>query len=187
MAVTLLSGVTGVGLTSICQRVRAELDDGYLLLNFGDIMLEEAATRDITTDRGDLAALSQRQIQRLQRRAGEYVADAAADTDVLLSTHLTVQTDHGYIQGLPDSVLRDVAPSTVVLVEAAPETVLERRAESGRRVEDVTEREIEFEQSLNRTAALECARDRNTPVQFVENEGRVSEAVEAVVETVDAR
>jgi adenylate kinase len=64
---------------------------------------------------------------------------------------------------------------------------LERRAESGRRVEDVTEREIEFEQSLNRTAALECARDRNTPVQFVENEGRVSEAVEAVVETVDAR
>ena len=186
MPVTLLSGVTGVGLTSICQRVRAELDDGYLLLNFGDIMLEEAATQNITTERGDLATLSQRQIRRLQRRAGEYVADAATESNVLLSTHLTVRTDHGYIHGLPDSVLRDVAPSTVVLVEAAPETVLERRAESGRSVEEVTERQIEFEQSLNRTAALECARERNTPVAFVENEGRVIEAVEAVVETVEA-
>ena len=73
-----------------------------------------------------------------------------------------------------------------VLVEAAPSTIVDRRSESGRGAASATEREIEFEQDLNRTAALEYARERNAPVQFVENEGDVTEAVEQVVETLGA-
>ena len=184
MTVTLLSGVTGVGLTSICQRVRAELDDGYLLLNFGDIMLEEAATRDITTDRGDLATLSQRQIQRLQRRAGEFVADEAANADVLLSTHLAVGTRAGYVQGLPAEVLHDVAPSAFVLVEASPETILDRRSASDRELGGASERRISFEQDLNRSAALQYARDQDAPVRFIENEGSIEEAAERLADAL---
>ena len=184
MSVTLVSGVTGVGLTSICQRVRRQLDDEYLLLNFGDVMLEQAMARDITVDRAELSSLSQRETLRLQRRAAEYVADRSEANDVILSTHLAVKTDAGYIHGLPEGVLRDVAPSTFVLVEADPTTIVDRRGESGRDAEGVTEREIEFEQDLNRTAALEYARERNAPIQFVENEGSVTEAVEQVVDTL---
>lgn len=186
MAVTLISGVTGVGLTSICQRVRRRLDDDYLLLNFGDVMLEQAMTQDITVDRNELSSLSYRQTQRLQRRAGEYVADQAETKNVILSTHLAVKTDAGYIHGLPDGVLQDVAPSTFVLVEAAPTSIIKRREDSGRDTNQVTEREIEFEQDLNRTAALEYARERNAPIQFVENEGSVTEAVDHVVDTLEA-
>ncbi|QWC18879.1 adenylate kinase [Halorubrum sp. 2020YC2] len=186
MSVTLISGVTGVGLTSICQRVRRQLDEEYLLLNFGDVMLEQAMAREIAVDREGLSSLSQRETLRLQRRAAEYVADRSETNDIILSTHLAVKTDAGYIHGLPEGVLRDVAPSTFVLVEADPSTVIERRSESGRSSTSATEREIEFEQDLNRTAALEYARERNAPVQFVENEGSVTEAVEQVVETVAA-
>ena len=186
MSVTLVSGVTGVGLTSVCQRTRRRLDDEYLLLNFGDVMLEQAMTRDITADRNELSSLSQRETLRLQRRAGEYVADRAETNDVILSTHLAVKTDVGYVHGLPEGVLRDVAPSTFVLVEAAPNTIIERRGETDREAVSATEREIEFEQDLNRTAALEYARERNAPIQFVENEGDVTDAVEQVVETLAA-
>ncbi|MFC7187738.1 adenylate kinase [Halorubrum yunnanense] len=186
MSVTLISGVTGVGLTSICQRVRRQLDDDYLLLNFGDVMLEQAMAQDITVDRNELSALSLRRTQRLQRRAAEYVADRAESRNVILSTHLAVDTDAGYIHGLPEGVLRDVAPSTFVLVEAAPNTIIDRRSESDGEAQSATEREIEFEQHLNRTAALEYARERNAPIQFIENEGSVTEAVEQVVETLSA-
>lgn len=186
MTVTLMSGVTGVGLSSICQQVRRQLNDDYLLLNFGDVMLEQAMTHDITVDRDELSALSHRRTQRLQRRAAEYVADQAETRNVILSTHLAVKTDAGYIHGLPEGVLRDVAPATFVLVEAAPDTIVERRGNSGRDTPQATEREIEFEQDLNRTAALEYARERNAPIQFVENEGSVTEAVEQVVDALNA-
>ena len=177
MSVTLVAGVTGVGLTSVCQAVRGTLDGDYKLLNFGDIMLEQAATSGITTDRSELATLTQTQTRRLQRRAGEFVADAAAESDVILSTHLAVETNVGYLQGLPDEVLQDVSPTAFILVEADPATILSRRGESDRAGQD-SERKVAFEQQLNRSAALQYAREQSVPVQFLENEGSIEDAAE---------
>ncbi len=184
MTVTLVSGVTGVGLSSVCQTVRRKLGDGYKLINFGDVMLEQAATSGVTTGRGDLATLSQRQTRRLQRRAGEFVADEAESTNIILSTHLAVETQAGYIQGLPTEVLHDVSPTTFALVEASPETILERRQNSTREIPDATERKIAFEQDLNRSAALQYARDQNAPVRFIENEGSVEEAADRLADAL---
>jgi adenylate kinase len=177
MSVTVVAGVTGVGLTSVCQAVRGKLGENYTLLNFGDVMLEQAATSGITTDRGELATLSQSQTRRLQRRAGEFVADKAATTNVILSTHLAVETDAGYLQGLPEAVLADISPTTFILVEAAPDTIRSRRA-AGDGGETASERKIAFEQQLNRSAALQYAREQTAPVQFLENEGSIEQAAE---------
>lgn len=184
MAVTLVSGVTGVGLSSVCQTVRRGLSDEYKLINFGDVMLEQAATSGITTERSGLGELSQTQTRRLQRRAGEFVADKAETADILLSTHLAVETSAGYIQGLPDEVLHDVSPTAFVLVEANPETILERRGESDREALEASERKVAFEQDLNRSAALQYARDQNAPVRFIENEGGIEEAAERLADTL---
>jgi adenylate kinase len=184
MAVTLVSGVTGVGLSTVCQTVRRGLGDEYKLINFGDVMLEQAATSGITTERSDLGELSQTQTRRLQRRAGEFVADEAETADILLSTHLAVETSAGYIQGLPDEVLHDVSPTAFVLVEANPETILERRGESDRQTREGSERKIDFEQDLNRSAALQYARDLNAPVRFIENEGGIEEAAERLADAL---
>ena len=184
MAVTLVSGVTGVGLSSVCQAVRRGLGEEYKLINFGDVMLEQAATSGITTERTDLGELSQTQTRRLQRRAGEFVADEAETADILLSTHLAVETSAGYIQGLPVEVLHEVSPTAFVLVEADPETILERRGESDRETRAATERKISFEQDLNRSAALQYARDQNAPVRFIENEGGIEAAAERLAETL---
>lgn len=184
MTVTLVSGVTGVGLSSVCQTVRRGLGEGYKLINFGDVMLEQAAANGITTDRSKLAGLSKAQTRRLQRRAGEFVADEAATTDVILSTHLAVETQDGYVQGMPAEVLHDVSPGAFILVEASPETILDRRRESDRDVPEATERKISFEQDLNRSAALQYARDQDAPVRFIENEGSIAEAAERMAETL---
>ncbi|OYR47553.1 MULTISPECIES: adenylate kinase [unclassified Halorubrum] len=184
MAVTLVSGVNGVGLSSVCQAVRRGLGDGYKLINFGDVMLEQAAAMGFTTERAKLGDLSQSQTRRLQRRAGEFVADEAAEADVLLSTHLAVETKTGYVQGLPSEVLHDVSPSAFVLVEASPETILDRRRTGDRDSHAVTERKISFEQDLNRSAALQYARDQNAPVRFIENEDSIEEAAERLADSL---
>ena len=184
MTVTLVSGVTGVGLSSVCQTARQKIGDGYKLLNFGDVMLEQAATEGITTERGELATLSQTRTRRLQRRAAEFVADEAETTSLIVSTHLAVETQTGYIQGLPEEVLHDVSPTTFALVEASPETILARRRNGTRDTPDATERKIDFEQDLNRSAALQYARDLNAPVRFIENEGNIEEAADRLVDAL---
>ena len=184
MAVTLVSGVTGVGLSSVCQTVRRQLGDGYKLINFGDVMLEQAATSGVVAERRELGTLSQTQTRRLQRRAGEFVADEARRTNVILSTHLAVETRAGYIPGFPDEVLDDVSPTTFALVEASPETIIERRRDGDRDTPAASERKIAFEQDLNRSAALQIARTQNAPVRFIENEGSVEEAAERLVEAL---
>lgn len=170
MSVTVVSGVTGVGLSSICREARQRLPEEYTLINFGDSMLEQAATHGITTNRDELSGLSPRQIRRLQRRGGEYVSDQATEGPVLLATHLSVETSEGYIDGLPDDVLSEIAPERFVLVEADPERIIERRERSDRDLEIGSQRSIEFEQHLNRTAAFEYARSENVPLQLVEND-----------------
>lgn len=180
MSVTLLSGVPGVGLSSISERARRQLDEEYKLINFGDVMLEHAATRDWATRRSELGTLTRRQTRRLQRRAGEFVADSTGTADILLTTHLAVETDAGYLHGFPDAVLRDVNPGQFVLVEAAPETIFERREDADREYGDATVRTIEFEQDINRTAAFEYAVSVDAPVRLVENEGDIDEAAGAV-------
>jgi adenylate kinase len=182
MAVTVVSGVTGVGLSSICQEARRGLSDEYTLVNFGDSMLEQAAAHGITTNRDELSSLSRRNIRRLQRRAGEYVADRAEDGTVLLVTHLAVETEEGFIDGLPDDVLGEISPDRFVIVEADPESILDRRERSDRALERTSPRAIDFEQHLNRTAAFEYARQADIPIRFIENEDDIEDAAADVAE-----
>lgn len=180
MRVTLVSGVPGVGLSTITERARRQLDDDYELINFGDAMLEQAAVQDLATARAELASLSRERTRRLQRRAGEYVADRAEANEVILTTHLAVETDVGFLPGLPEAVFHDVNPDRFVLVEAAPETIRARRAESDREYSDATRLGLDFEQNLNRTAAFEYAVAADAPVRHVENEADVDAAAEAL-------
>ncbi|MCQ4334555.1 adenylate kinase [Natronomonas sp. F2-12] len=185
MPVTVVSGVTGVGMSSICQTARKDLPEEYTLINFGDSMLEQAAAHDITTNRDELSSVSHRKIRRLQRRAGEFVADRAEGDHILLATHLAVDTDKGFIDGLPDDVLSEISPDLFVVVEAEPALIVDRRDRSDRDIEPASPRTIEFEQHLNRSAALEYARDQNAPIEFVENSGGVNEAATELLEILD--
>ncbi len=187
MGVTLLSGVPGVGTSTVCEMARRQLGDQYELINFGDVMLEQAAARGLATDRSELPTLSQRETRRLQRRAGEYVADRSAVREVLLTTYLAVETESGFLPGLPESVLTELEPDRFVLIEADPETILERRQETERRYDtEASRRTVEFQQDLNRAAAFDYAMAANAPIRLVENEGNLDAAATELVTVLDS-
>ncbi len=164
MGTTVVAGVRGVGVSSVCTTARKELGEAYELINFGDVMLEQAATQGLATDRSALGELSTREIGRLQRRAGEYVADRTKSQSVILSTHLAVETTDGVLPGLPDAVLSDVSPDRFVLVEATADAIAQRRAD------DTSIRRVQFRQDLHRAAAMEYAIQQNAPVELLTND-----------------
>jgi len=178
MEVTVVTGVPGVGASRVCRGARRELDDRYELVNFGDVMLEEAASRGLVEARDELATLPVRDLRLLQRRAGEYVAARARGRAVLLNTHLAVATVHGFLPGLPDAVLSDVAPDRFVVIETDPATVADRRESvDHREYREQGARSIEFHQDLTRSAAMSYATATGAPVRLVDNEGPVEDAV----------
>ncbi|AUX08054.1 adenylate kinase [Halalkaliarchaeum desulfuricum] len=185
MDLTVVSGVPGVGASEVCRTARAELGDGYELINFGDVMLEKAAARGLTRDRDELSKLSQRDLQLLQRRSAEYVAGRARGRAVILNTHLAVATVHGYLPGLSRSSLRDVDPDRFVLIEASPETIASRREEASyRSYRETGVHSIDFHQDLTRTAAMSYAMQTDAPVRMVENESSIEDAAADLVAIV---
>lgn len=185
MDVTVISGVPGVGASKVCQTARTELGDGYELINFGDVMLEEAAARGLARARDELATLTQRDVLLLQRRAAEYVAARARGRAVLLNTHLAVATVHGYLPGLSGALLSDVDPNRFVLIEAEPETIASRRDEvSHRTYREAGARSIDFHQDLIRAAAMSYSMQTGAPVRLVENDSSSDEAAADIVSIV---
>jgi adenylate kinase len=190
MGVTVVSGVPGVGSSRVTETAVASLDERYELLNSGDVMLEEALGDGLdVSGRDDLADLSARELRRLQRRMGEYVAAIAADPDtyVVLNTHLIVSTAAGFVPGLPPEVLADLDPDAFVLVEANPEVIQERRAGSDYRSYSVDDRlGIEFQQSMSRTAAFAYATSVDAPVALVENTEDVESAASRLSQEIES-
>ena len=190
MSVTVVSGVPGVGSSRVTEAAVASLDERYELINFGDVMLEEALGGGLdVTSRDDLSGLSPRETRRLQRRAAEYVATLASDPAryVVLNTHLVVNTAGGFLPGLPAEILDELDPDAFVLVEADPEIIQERRAGENYRSYDVDDRlGIEFQQSMSRTAAFAYSTTCNAPVCLVENVDDVESAAVSLSQQVES-
>jgi adenylate kinase len=190
MGVTVVSGVPGVGSSRVTEAAVASLDERYELINFGDVMLEEALGSGFdVTGRDDLGSLPPRETRHLQRRAGEYVATLASDPErhVVLNTHLVVDTDAGFLPGLPPEVLDELAPEAFILIEADPDIVQERRANNDYRSYRVDDRlGIEFQQSLSRTAAFAYSTSLNTPIRLVENVADVDSAAARLSSEIEA-
>lgn len=185
MDLTVISGVPGVGASAVCRTARKELGDGYELINFGDVMLEEAAAAGLARGRDELATLTQRELELLQRRAGEYVAGRSRGRAVLLNTHLAVATVHGYFPGLPEPLLTDIEPNRFVLIEAEPETIAHRREETSyRNYRETGVRAIDFHQELTRSAAMSYSMRCGAPVRMVENDASAADAATDLVSIV---
>jgi adenylate kinase len=182
---TVISGVPGVGASEVCRHARQQLGDRYKLLNFGDVMLEEAIARGLVSERADLGTLSRQEIRRLQRRAGEFVASKARTNAVLVNTHFAVATAHGFLPGLHAEVLADVDPTRLVLVEADAATIADRRrAVDYREYREQGVRAIDLHQDLNRAGAIHHAFETGCPVRLVENETAPEEAAETLTRIV---
>ena len=136
-------------------------------VTFGTVMIDIAKEMGLVKDRDDMRKLTLEQQKDLQIHSAEKVASMG---NVILDTHCTVKTPKGYMPGLPEWVLKKLKPTAIVVVEADPEEIFNRRAKDTTRNRDPdSEEAIAEHQQINRAAAMSYATLTGATVKIVFN------------------
>lgn len=186
MKVAVLTGVPGVGATTVADRSMEMLEADYEVVSFGTVMLEAARDEGLVESRDELRKLPSEEQRQIQELAGERIAARAEETNVLVDTHCAIKTPEGYLPGLPEWVLRPLQPDVIVLVEADAEDILFRRLSDETRDRDFERSEdIREHQEMNRAAAMSYATLTGATVKVVRNpDGMVESAAEELADTL---
>jgi adenylate kinase len=145
-------------------------------VTFGTVMIDIAKEMGLVKDRDEMRKLTLEQQKELQIRSAEKVASMG---NVILDTHCTVKTPKGYMPGLPEWVLKKLKPTAIVVVEADPDEIYNRRAKDTTRNRDPDSIEqIAEHQQINRAAAMAYATLTGATVKIVYNhDDAIDEAV----------
>lgn len=118
--------IPGAGKTTILRKLK-EIMPSISVVNFGDLMFEEASKNFGITDRDEMRErLTLTEYRNLQLRAAEAIA-ARSDEVVVIDTHAAISTPYGYYSGLPPEVVRKLNVDLIVFLEFRPEDILARR------------------------------------------------------------
>ena len=174
MGVIVVTGIPGVGKTTVMKQAAEGIDIKFV--TFGSVMIDIAKEMGLVKDRDEMRKLTLEQQKDLQIRSAEKVASMG---DVILDTHCTVKTPKGYMPGLPEWVLKKLNPTAIVVVEADPDEIFNRRAKDSTRNRDPdSEEEIAEHQQINRAAAMSYATLTGATVKIVFNhDDAIDEAV----------
>ena len=188
--VVIVTGIPGVGKTTVINtaidQVKEKHGEDILTLNMGTEMFEIATKAGHVQDRDELRKLPTSIQREVQRKAGEVIAEKAKTTRVIVDTHTLIQTDNGYLIGLPEWVVTAIKPKTVVLVEADIEKIASRRTGDETRARDAQAvSDIQVHQEMCRAAAVAVGTITGATVRIIKNrEGLVEEAAAELADTL---
>jgi adenylate kinase len=188
--VVIVTGIPGVGKTTVINTavdiVKQKYQEDVIVLNFGTEMFEVASKAGQVKDRDEMRKLPTAQQRNNQKLAGEAIAKKAQKAKVSVDTHTLIQTNNGYLIGLPEWVVRAIEPKTVVLVEAESEKIASRRSSDESRTRDAqTISDIQIHQEMCRAAAISVGTLTGATVRRIMNrEGKVEEAAAELAQTL---
>lgn len=186
--VVVITGIPGVGKSTITKLALKRTRAKFRVVNFGDIMFEEAVKAKLVTHRDEMRRLSLKVQRELQLKAAQRILEISREEPVLLDTHATIKTPLGYMLGFPKEVIEVINPKFIVIIEATPSEILGRRLRDLKRDRDVeTEEQIQRHQDLNRAAAISYAMHSNALIKIIENheDKGLEEAVNELVKILD--
>ncbi|MGY5852101.1 MAG: adenylate kinase [Candidatus Thorarchaeota archaeon] len=188
--VVIVTGIPGVGKTTVIntavEMVKEQHSEDVLILNFGTEMFEVASKKGLIQDRDELRKMPTSRQREVQRMAGESIAEKAKKARVIVDTHTLIQTNNGFLIGLPEWVVRAISPKTVVLVEADSENIANRRSSDETRTRDAqVVDDIQIHQEMCRAAATAVGTITGSTVRRIMNrEGKVEEAATQLADTL---
>lgn len=174
MSVIVVTGIPGVGKTTVMKKAAEGMNIDFVTM--GSVMIDIAKSLGIVKDRDDMRKITLKQQQDLQIKTAEKISKMG---NVIVDTHCTIKTPQGYMPGLPEWVITKLKPQTIVLVEASPEEIYNRRLNDKSRNRDPdTKEEITQHQQINRAAAMAYSAISGSTVKIVFNhDDKLEEAV----------
>ena len=177
MGVIVVTGIPGVGKTTVMKEAAEGIDIQFV--TFGTVMADIAIEMNLVKDRDEMRKLTLEQQKELQIKTAEKIAKM---DNVIVDTHCTVETPKGYMPGLPEWVIKKLNPTAIVVIEADPEEIYNRRSKDITRNRDPDSKEkIEEHQQMNRAAAMAYATLSGATVKIVFNhDNAIEDAVKDV-------
>jgi len=193
----IVTGIPGVGKTTVLGILAAKATSMGMrveIANFGDYMLKEAIAAGLVSNRDELRKLPHRKQLELQSSAARAIINDAkvklgSDGLLVVDTHCIVKTSSGFWPGLPKHVVEELNPDSIVLIEADPSEILQRRQRdlSRDRKDLGGEEEVREMLAMARAAALAAATLTASSVYVVRNEeGRPEEAALSILKLAES-
>ena len=182
MGVVVVTGIPGVGKTTVMKEAAEGIDIQFV--TFGTVMADIAIEMNLVKDRDEMRKLTLERQKELQIKTAEKVAKM---DNVIVDTHCTVKTPKGYMPGLPEWVIKKLNPTAIVVVEADPEEIYNRRSKDITRNRDPDSKEkIAEHQQMNRAAAMAYATLSGATVKIVFNhDNAIEDAVKDVAPVLE--
>ncbi|MFP3064600.1 MAG: adenylate kinase [Sulfolobus sp.] len=140
MKIGIVTGIPGVGKTTVLQKVKEILDNDKInnkIINYGDFMLNTAIKLGYVKHRDEMRKLPVDKQKQLQIEAARGIAQEAKEGGeglLFIDTHAVIRTPSGYLPGLPKYVIEEINPKVIFLLEADPKIILERQKRDSTRI-----------------------------------------------------
>jgi len=184
--IVMVVGVPGVGKTSVINEAKKYLKYEFKVINTGDIMFELAKEKYNINNRDEIRKkLTFEQQKEIQKEAIKRIKEMEKESDIILDTHLVIESYEGYITGMFREYAEILKPDGVAVIISDPDKIFVRRLKDiqirGRDIENL--KRIEIQQNLTIYFTTIFMFEYGTIVEVINNEeGLLEEAAKKFAE-----
>jgi adenylate kinase len=171
--IVIVVGVPGVGKTSVINEAKKYLKYEFKVINTGDIMFELAKEKYNINNRDEIRKkLTFEQQKEIQKEAIKRIKEMEKESDIILDTHLVIESYEGYIPGMLREYAEILRPDGVAVIISDPDKIFVRRLKDiqirGRDIENL--KRIEIQQNLTIYFTTIFMFEYSTIVEVINNE-----------------
>ena len=157
------------------------------IVNFGDVMNQLFKKQGKRIDRDHMRRQDVRLQAKVQQEAARKISRMKNKTTLIVDTHMFVKTRDGIWPGTPRRVLETIDPDLIVIIEADPEEIADRRSsDSSRKRDRKSAGDVKSETEWSRYMASANSVLSGAPIQIVNNrEGRQRKAAETLLQIIE--
>jgi adenylate kinase len=177
-------GLPGVGKSSILKGALEGRD--IKVINYGDVAIDVAKRRKLSTDRDALISLPVKEHLDLQDAV---VAQLKDTPKTILDTHAVLKRrPSGYIPGLTPSLFKKVTIDALVFIDAPSDEIAKRRqADPARTRPAMSAEELDEIRRFSLSAISVYSASTGAPIYVITNrEGRSKEAIQGLKDILDS-
>jgi len=184
--IVMVVGVPGVGKTSVINEAKKYLKYEFKVVNTGDLMFELAKEKYNINNRDEIRKkLTFEQQKEIQKEAIKRIKEMEKESDIILDTHLVIESYEGYITGMFREYAEILKPDGVAVIISDPDKIFVRRLKDiqirGRDIENL--KRIEIQQNLTIYFTTIFMFEYGTIVEVINNEeGLLEEAAKKFAE-----